>query len=411
MKDDGAGISSVNVSRLFQEGVQFNANELQKGGGSGFGLFIAKGIVDLHTNSRMWAESEGEGMGATFFVKLPLSDVVLPPPPSLSIICDSPMNEDMSGRNVKLLDTTLRPLLILVVDDSMFTRRLTIQLLKVICGDLHTCTFLEAVDGQEAVSFVTQSMEAPTLHAFSHSRLPSVSRRPSIASKPSGRNSNVNSTRVSPVASAFNSAHNSKHVSARASAVTSGAQTPIIPTPTSTRPLSSLARHFLYDDKHFSPAGSHAHPLSSSSSSSYTQGHTQGTGTRHVSISTSNSASPSRRTSKSEFEQLLQRSLLNLNISDKSDAGGVRSLPDLNISDKSDAGGGGVARGGSGGGSGSGTRGASFDQEHHLRRASMTTRSSTTAQIDIVFMDYNMPRMVSALVCFYTHFFTFFSIS
>ena len=300
------------------------------------------------------------------------------------------MNEDMSGRNVKLLDTTLRPLLILVVDDSMFTRRLTIQLLKVICGDLHTCTVLEAVDGQEAVSFVTQSMEAPTLHAFSHSRLPSVSRRPSIASKPSGRNSNVNSTRVSPVASAFNSAHNSKHVSARASAVTSGAQTPIIPTPTSTRPLSSLARQFLYDDKHFSPAGNQAHPLSSSSSSSSTQGHTQGTGTRHVSISTSNSASPSRRTSKSEFEQLLQRSLLNLNISDKIDAGG-----------------GGVARGGSGGSSGSGTRGASFDQEHHLRRASMTTRSSTTAQIDIVFMDYNMPRMVSALVCFLHSFFHF----
>ena len=163
VKDDGAGISSVNLSCLFQEGVQFNANELQKGGGSGFGLYIAKSIVDLHTNSRMWAESEGEGMGATFFVKLPLSDVVLPRP-SLSIACDSPVND------IKLQDTTLRPLVILVVDDSMFTRRLTIQLLKQICGDTRTSTFLEAVDGQEAVACVIQSLVAPALKNLTHSR-------------------------------------------------------------------------------------------------------------------------------------------------------------------------------------------------------------------------------------------------
>jgi CheY-like chemotaxis protein len=159
VKDDGAGISSINLSRLFQEGIQFNANELQKGGGSGFGLYIAKGIVDLHMGSRMWAESEGEGMGATFFVKLPLSDVVLASPKPQSIIYDV----------VDALNDTLPPLVILVVDDSPINRRLTIQLLKQICGDKCTCTFLEADDGQEAVSCVTQSLVAPMLH-FAHYR-------------------------------------------------------------------------------------------------------------------------------------------------------------------------------------------------------------------------------------------------
>lgn len=37
------GLSAENLKLLFKEGVQFNANKLQAGGGSGLGLFIAKG--------------------------------------------------------------------------------------------------------------------------------------------------------------------------------------------------------------------------------------------------------------------------------------------------------------------------------------------------------------------------------
>ena len=43
VKDSGAGLSSESLGRLFGEGVQFNANGLQGGGGSGLGLFISKG--------------------------------------------------------------------------------------------------------------------------------------------------------------------------------------------------------------------------------------------------------------------------------------------------------------------------------------------------------------------------------
>jgi len=43
VKDTGAGLSAVNLGKLFGEGVQFNANSLQGGGGSGLGLFISKG--------------------------------------------------------------------------------------------------------------------------------------------------------------------------------------------------------------------------------------------------------------------------------------------------------------------------------------------------------------------------------
>jgi hypothetical protein len=69
--DSGAGISKENQKRLFKEIVQFSPEKLQAGGGSGFGLFICKGIVDLHKGN-IGVTSEGEGHGSTFFVELPM---------------------------------------------------------------------------------------------------------------------------------------------------------------------------------------------------------------------------------------------------------------------------------------------------------------------------------------------------
>ena len=41
--DSGAGISKENQQKLFGQYVQFDANKLQKGGGSGLGLWISRG--------------------------------------------------------------------------------------------------------------------------------------------------------------------------------------------------------------------------------------------------------------------------------------------------------------------------------------------------------------------------------
>ena len=65
--DSGAGLSPENLSQLFQEGVQFNANKLQGGGGSGLGLWISKGIVDMH-HGLLYATSPGVGLGCSFIV-------------------------------------------------------------------------------------------------------------------------------------------------------------------------------------------------------------------------------------------------------------------------------------------------------------------------------------------------------
>jgi signal transduction histidine kinase/CheY-like chemotaxis protein len=69
--DTGAGISEGNQSRLFKEIVQFNPEKLQAGGGSGLGLWITRGIVDLHDGT-ISASSGGEGMGSSFCVEIPM---------------------------------------------------------------------------------------------------------------------------------------------------------------------------------------------------------------------------------------------------------------------------------------------------------------------------------------------------
>jgi signal transduction histidine kinase len=63
VKDSGAGLSPQQLAEICAEGVQFNANELQAGQGSGLGLFISKGIVEQH-GGKLVVESEGLGKGA-----------------------------------------------------------------------------------------------------------------------------------------------------------------------------------------------------------------------------------------------------------------------------------------------------------------------------------------------------------
>jgi len=72
VKDSGVGISKDTLPRLFDRFVRArNANEVNVSG-SGLGLYVAKQLVEGH-KGKIWAESEGEGKGSTFYVELPAS--------------------------------------------------------------------------------------------------------------------------------------------------------------------------------------------------------------------------------------------------------------------------------------------------------------------------------------------------
>jgi two-component system phosphate regulon sensor histidine kinase PhoR len=70
VKDTGAGIPPELLPRVFER--FFKADRARATKGSGLGLAIAKHIVQAH-GGRIWAESAGEGRGATFTFTLPLA--------------------------------------------------------------------------------------------------------------------------------------------------------------------------------------------------------------------------------------------------------------------------------------------------------------------------------------------------
>ncbi len=70
VKDNGVGITPGDMKNLFTEGghgkdsIKINVHS------TGYGLFIAKQVVDKH-GGKIWAESEGAGKGSRFVVELP----------------------------------------------------------------------------------------------------------------------------------------------------------------------------------------------------------------------------------------------------------------------------------------------------------------------------------------------------
>jgi PAS domain S-box-containing protein len=65
VRDNGIGIDPSELEKIFAPGYST--------GGTGFGLAIAKKITEAH-KGRIWAESKGQGTGATFYIELPDMD-------------------------------------------------------------------------------------------------------------------------------------------------------------------------------------------------------------------------------------------------------------------------------------------------------------------------------------------------
>lgn len=201
VRDNGAGIAQENLANMFGEGMQINANKLQSGQGSGLGLHIAKGIVNLH-NGTIAVHSDGIGLGTTFTVELPLltsvenllmgfspssavnSDsqqsyaidievesekiIALCNEPSAEcldstattkIISDGAVNKSLLSRDI--VEATKIPKLprfrnMLIVDDSKPTRRMVCRLLS---NAGYNC--VEKDDGRQCVEYMLENISAP----------------------------------------------------------------------------------------------------------------------------------------------------------------------------------------------------------------------------------------------------------
>ena len=86
--DYGTGLSDDLLPQLFRKFSRIDGDDREKRenreggiGGSGLGLAICKGIVEAH-GGRIWAESEGPGLGSRFTFRLPAATEALHPTPA-----------------------------------------------------------------------------------------------------------------------------------------------------------------------------------------------------------------------------------------------------------------------------------------------------------------------------------------
>jgi PAS domain S-box-containing protein len=127
VSDTGQGIASDFLPHVFDRFRQADQKTSRQHGGMGLGLAIVRHLVEMHGGT-VWANSEGEGKGATFIVQLPITPVY---------------QVDSSGGRVHPGARDLMPpdappdrldgLRILAVDDEADTRELLKQGLE-FCG-------------------------------------------------------------------------------------------------------------------------------------------------------------------------------------------------------------------------------------------------------------------------------------
>jgi signal transduction histidine kinase/CheY-like chemotaxis protein len=120
VRDNGRGIDSEFLPRVFQRFAQEDSGESRAHGGLGLGLAISRHLVELHGGT-IEAASEGPGQGATFIVKLPILPVARK--------AEGNVHPSLS-RDMRLESPPeLEGLKVLVVDDEPDTRELMLTTL------------------------------------------------------------------------------------------------------------------------------------------------------------------------------------------------------------------------------------------------------------------------------------------
>ena len=69
--DTGSGLAPGQLGQVYDRLYRSDAARTRDTGGAGLGLAIVKAIVELH-GGEVWVESEGEGQGSTFGIRLPV---------------------------------------------------------------------------------------------------------------------------------------------------------------------------------------------------------------------------------------------------------------------------------------------------------------------------------------------------
>jgi CheY-like chemotaxis protein len=115
VRDNGKGISPEFLPHVFEYFRQADGTTTRTFGGLGLGLAIVRHLVELHGGSVL-AESPGEGLGATFTVRLPLMETSPEAPEEVR----SHSFGDLGGLHVLIVDdeADIRDLVAFILEQS-----------------------------------------------------------------------------------------------------------------------------------------------------------------------------------------------------------------------------------------------------------------------------------------------------
>lgn len=151
VKDTGYGISLQQQDRVFQQFQQFSTASL---GGSGLGLWISKKIAELHDGTLTFF-SEGENMGSTFSLTLPLHDKIVHSSSDKSTAVASV--KDTDEHDSRRYDT-LKTVHVLIADDSAMNRKYLGRTLNMLItkemNDMLTTVVTDVDDGIGVVDHI-----------------------------------------------------------------------------------------------------------------------------------------------------------------------------------------------------------------------------------------------------------------
>jgi PAS domain S-box-containing protein len=104
VSDTGVGIRREFLPHVFERFRQAESSTNRGYGGLGLGLAIVRHLVELHGGGVM-VQSEGEGQGATFIVRLPVAVAVRPPVERpVAVHIDAPVDGSLTGLRILVVD-------------------------------------------------------------------------------------------------------------------------------------------------------------------------------------------------------------------------------------------------------------------------------------------------------------------
>jgi|GEM_PF-1221589 len=155
VEDTGKGIAKNKQHIIFERFRQEEEDHTRKYGGTGLGLTISNGLVEL-LGGKMWMNSE-EGAGSTFFFRLPLSILLKTPPKSQEPV-QSHEKSDLKNR------------IILIVDDSIENFELIRMILKDTGVEiLYTDNGQEAIEicqSNSRINLVFMDIQMPVMNGY-----------------------------------------------------------------------------------------------------------------------------------------------------------------------------------------------------------------------------------------------------